>query len=139
MQNSSFKPSRNIFKVNWQFENNPFDLELLSPDTFDSKLEVCVKEDQAFDENIDENIENLNPWSVQSIFDLMYFNCPSCHFKHNSKQEFINHAYEFHPNAIPLLNNILDGSLDDVNIPWAVKGEFFLEINSAQNIWQKCQ
>ena len=106
-----------------KIEKDCLDLDLFSPDTFDSKLEVCVKEDEAFDQNIDENIENLNPWSVQSIYDLMYFNCPSCVFKNNSKQEFINHAYEFHPNAIPLLNNILDGSLDDVNIPWAVKGK----------------
>ena len=44
--------------------------------------------------------EMQNPWHIQSIYDLQYFNCPSCEFKNNSKQEFINHAYEIHPIAI---------------------------------------
>ena len=35
-----------------------------------------------------------NPWNVCSIYDLQYFNCPSCVFRISSKQEFINHAYE---------------------------------------------
>ena len=41
-----------------------------------------------------------NPWNIQSIYELQYFNCPTCVFKNQSKQTFINHAYEYHPDAI---------------------------------------
>ena len=58
-----------------------------------------------------------NPWTIQSIYDLQYFICPSCSFKDHSKQEFINHAYEFHPDCVNHLN-INDDSLNDVVCPW---------------------
>ena len=58
-----------------------------------------------------------NPWNIQSLYDLQFFNCPSCDFKDYLKQEFVNHAYNFHPEAWPYLNNIKDGSLDDIIIP----------------------
>ena len=59
-----------------------------------------------------------NPWSVKSIYEFQFFNCPSCVYKINSKQAFINHAYEIHPEAIDDLNNVQDGSLIDVICPW---------------------
>ena len=59
-----------------------------------------------------------NPWSIQSIFELQYFNCPSCVFKNSSKQEFIDHAYEIHPESINYLTKIDDNSLKDVLLPW---------------------
>ena len=59
-----------------------------------------------------------NPWTIKSIYDLQYFNCPSCVFKDKSKQEFINHAYEIHPEVIDDLRNIKDGSIDDIYCPW---------------------
>ena len=62
-----------------------------------------------------------NPWHVQSIYELQYFNCPTCDFKNQYKQAFIHHAYEFHPEAVELLTLIEDGSLDDVNCPWESK------------------
>ena len=59
------------------------------------------------------------PWNVQSLYDLQYFNCPSplCIYKNNSKQQFIDHAYHFHPEADQYLRNINDGSISDVDIP----------------------
>ena len=63
------------------------------------------------------SITEENPWNIQSLYDLQFFNCPSCDFKDYSKQEFVNHAYNFHPEACPYLNNIKDGSFDDVIIP----------------------
>ena len=48
-----------------------------------------------------------------------YFNCPSCIFKNNSKQEFINHACESHPETIEHLKNIRDKSLADIVLPWS--------------------
>ena len=64
-----------------------------------------------------------NPWNVQSLYNLQYFNCPSpfCIYKNNSKQKFFNHAYEFHPEADQYLRNINDGSTSDLEIPVDIK------------------
>ena len=59
-----------------------------------------------------------NPWNIQSFYDLQFFNCPTCDFKDYSKQEMVNHAYEYHPASIPFLVNIKDDSLMDVFFPW---------------------
>ena len=59
-----------------------------------------------------------NPWNITSIYELQYYNCPSCVYKHILKQEFVNHAYEFHPESIDYLNEIIDESLSDVTCPW---------------------
>ena len=65
-----------------------------------------------------------NPWSIQSIYQLQYFNCPTCDFKIHSKQKFIHHVHEKHPESIEHLEKIQDGSLDDVNCPWILITEF---------------
>ena len=64
-----------------------------------------------------------NPWNVQSLYDLQYFNCPSpfCIYKNNSKQKFINHVYKYHQEADQYLRNINDGSTSDVEIPVDIK------------------
>ena len=64
-----------------------------------------------------------NPWNVQSLYNLQYFNCPSpfCIYKNNSKQKFFNHAYEFHPEADQYLRNINDGSTSELEIPVDIK------------------
>ena len=59
-----------------------------------------------------------NPWNIQSIFELQYFNCPSCVFKDSSKQEIIYHAFDYHPESIEYLANINDESLMDIICPW---------------------
>ena len=58
-----------------------------------------------------------NPWIVQSLYDLQYFNCPSCTYKNKSKQKFVAHAYQFHPADAQHLTDIKDDSMIDVNIP----------------------
>ena len=70
-----------------------------------------------------------NPWMIQSIYDLQYFNCPTCVYKNHSKQDFINHAFEFHPEVIENLNNIQDGSLNDIDFPWDIKNESLRDID----------
>ena len=64
-----------------------------------------------------------NPWNVQSLYNLQYFNFPSpfCIYKNNSKQKFFNHAYEFHPEADQYLRSINDGSTSDLEIPVDIK------------------
>ena len=59
----------------------------------------------------------MSSWYVKSLFDFQFYVCPSCDFKHNSKQEFVTHALETHSepflkNCIP---NVRDESLNDVN------------------------
>ena len=58
-----------------------------------------------------------NPWNIQSIYELLFFNCPSCIFKNNSKQEFISHACELHPESIEYLKKINDKSINDIILP----------------------
>ena len=59
-----------------------------------------------------------NPWNIQSLYELQYFICPSCIFKNQSKQELVNHAYEFHPESIEYLMNLDDKSIIDLTFPW---------------------
>ena len=69
-----------------------------------------------------------NPWHIQSIYELQYFNCPSCIFKNHSKQEFVNHVYAIHPDSIEHLFNVKDNSLNDIVFPnLEIKDELILE------------
>ena len=60
-----------------------------------------------------------NPWKIESMYELQFFNCPSCIFKDHSKQEILNHAFENHLESIECLKNIKDDSLKDVVLPWS--------------------
>ena len=60
----------------------------------------------------------INPWNIKSVYELQYFVCPSCVFKDPSKQNIINHAYEFHPESIDYLVKIKDDSFTDIICPW---------------------
>ena len=68
-------------------------------------------------ENNDIEIVQNNQWIVQSIYELQYFNCLGCVYKSQSKQDFVNHLYENHPEAILTLKNIKDESLSDIDNP----------------------
>ena len=59
-----------------------------------------------------------NPWNIESIYTLQYFICPSCGYKHISKQNFVCHAFETHPESVNYLKDIKDGSLCDILCPW---------------------
>ena len=60
-----------------------------------------------------------NPWSVTSLFEFNYFNCPSCpFFKVVSKQDFVYHAFYTHPESTKDLKKISDGSLNGILLPW---------------------
>ena len=67
-------------------------------------------------EKPDDVIEN--PWEVESIYEFYFFNCPTCSYKHASKQDFVQHVFDFHPESIDFLKNISDGSLTDIATPW---------------------
>ena len=61
-------------------------------------------------------IKMENPWNIDSIYELQFYNCPCCVFKDHSKQTFINHAINHHPEAVNSLTNVKDDSLSDVVI-----------------------
>ena len=62
--------------------------------------------------------EEKSPWNIESLYNLQFFNCPSCIYKHDSKQDFICHAYDTHPESVDYLKNISDGSISDILCPW---------------------
>ena len=59
-----------------------------------------------------------NPWNISSLYDLQFFNCPTCVYKVNSKQQFVDHAFQSHVECINFLSKIEDGSLDGLDCPW---------------------
>ena len=44
-------------------------------------------------------IDEQNPWSVTNIEDFLYFCCPECDVKDQSKELFLKHALDQHPNS----------------------------------------
>ena len=105
--------------------------------------------------------ENISPWNTKSLNDFLVFKCPECIFLDSSKQMFVDHACEIHPESIQYLKNICDSSINDVELPWkfkteqdpleAIKSEdednlesdnlekYFLEIDSEFSCDQCCQ
>ena len=57
-----------------------------------------------------------NLWKFQSLYELQFFNCPACDYKDKSKQEFVDHACNVHPESINCLMNVSD--IHDVVCPW---------------------
>ena len=83
-----------------------------------------------------------DPWRIQSLFELQFFVCPSCNYKHNSKQDFVYHAFNIHPESIQKLKIINDGSISDVHCPWndiEIKEEIVFEPLDIVNDKDNCQ
>ena len=73
-----------------------------------------------------------NPWSVASLYEFQYFNCPSCpFFKVGSKQDFVYHAFYTHPESTEDFKKISDGSQNGILLPWKSEDE---EIEIEQKI-----
>ena len=43
------------------------------------------------------NMEEVNPWLVDSIMDFTFFCCPECHFRSKIENIFQEHALQSHP------------------------------------------
>ena len=67
-----------------------------------------------------------NPWDVKSIYEFYHFNCPICSYKHSSKQDFVNHVANTHPESVDYLKNLSDGSLCDIETPWKSESDNFI-------------
>ena len=48
-----------------------------------------------------------NPWKVAAIEDFQFFCCPECDCRNHSKDDFLAHAFETHPDAKEALKDIL--------------------------------
>ena len=57
-----------------------------------------------------------NLWKFQSIYELQFFNCPACDYKDKSKQDFVDHACNLHPESVTNFKSISD--IDDVVCTW---------------------
>ena len=44
-------------------------------------------------------VDESNPWLVNNLDDFLYYCCPECGLKDKSKEIFLQHALEAHPNA----------------------------------------
>ena len=51
--------------------------------------------------------EEKNPWTVTSIDDFLYFCCPQCDTKKQSRESFLEHAFEEHPKSKDALGNLM--------------------------------
>ena len=87
---------------------------------------------------MDQKVDLINPWNIQSLYELQFFNCPSCNFKNQSGQDFVDHAYNSHEECQEFLSNIKDDSLDGVICPWEsiekeIKAEEFYDKHDLGN------
>ena len=60
----------------------------------------------------------FSPWDVRSLYELQVYDCPECIFQDWSKQSFVNHATNSHPDSIQYLKKIQDDSINNVEVPW---------------------
>ena len=66
-------------------------------------------------------VESL--WDAASFDEFRHFNCPSCPKHYTFLQDFVNHAYETHPESINYLRKIYDESIHNVVPPWTFESE----------------
>ena len=71
----------------------------------------------------DIDIKMTNPWSCRSLYDFSYFCCPECETRWRDRQEFVTHAFNHHPQSMMHLQNIKDGSTEDIEFPNDIKVE----------------
>ena len=62
--------------------------------------------------------ENENSWNCESLYKFQNFNCPTCSYKNDDKQDFVNHAVNSHPESKKYFMKISNHeSFIDVIIP----------------------
>ena len=52
--------------------------------------------------------EYNNPWSVKELEEFLYFCCPECEVKDQSRETFIKHALDHHPNSKKCLMDFME-------------------------------
>ena len=56
---------------------------------------------------------NSNPWIIKNLEEFLYYCCPECDNKNQSKNNFINHVLSFHPMAKQYLETIESLKIED--------------------------
>ena len=64
-------------------------------------------------------IKPESPWDVESLNEFQYFNCPICSYKHKSKQDFVYHTFDTHPESVEYFKMMSDDSVCDILCPWS--------------------
>ena len=59
-----------------------------------------------FEFEYDENEVKHNPWSVKSMEEFRFYNCPECDHKESILRDFVGHALECHPKSGELLDSL---------------------------------
>ena len=62
-------------------------------------------------------MESSNPWAVDSLNSFNYYCCPECDLKSHSKQAFVNHAFQKHPDRASALYSIKDQTVQGIKFP----------------------
>ena len=57
-------------------------------------------------------VDEKNPWLVNNLDDFLYYCCPECGLKDKSKEIFLQHALEAHPNAKKSLSKMVAPTKD---------------------------
>ena len=60
-----------------------------------------------------EGEQKINPWSVQSIDEFLYYNCPECDFKVKDGDSFEEHALLSHEQAKTYLLSVSESNIQD--------------------------
>ena len=63
------------------------------------------------------DFQNINPWSVENLEEFLYFCCPECDDRNQSRNTFLEHALHQHPTSKEYL------------LKFIVKNEILLEEN----------
>ena len=69
--------------------------------------------------------KDWNPWEASSIFDFSYFCCPECDAKSQSKQDFVDHASNYHTWVRLMLRKTMQCPCQDFGITGADRNSFF--------------
>ena len=86
-------------------------------------------EEQNYEIKEEKLIIGNNPWTVSSLYQFQYFCCPSCIFRVDSKQDFVDHTTTIHPESLEHLLKIEDDSLQgDISKVCAI-------VSRVPNIW----
>ena len=73
-----------------------------------SNSEIFENEQEIDIENsVSNETNNVNdPWSADNLDEFLYYCCPECNVKNRTKEEFVTHALNHHPNAKDFLKKI---------------------------------
>ena len=99
--------------------------------SLETENELLKAEHDKLKRKVDSSSQNVDHiWNINSIYDIQYFNCPSCVFKNKSKQEIVTHACDEHPDSVKFLSNLSDKSLEDIKCPW---NDFYMKFETVEN------